>query len=143
MPLGTGVGLGPGVSVRWGPIPQKGHSPQFSAHVYCCQTAVSVCIRIPLGTEVGLSLGDIVLDWDPASPPRKGNSRHQFSANVCCGQTAGLIKMPLGTEVNIGPGDVVLDGIAAPTKRGTAPSFRSMSIVAKRLNGSRCHLVRK
>jgi len=39
--------------------PQKGHSsPQFSAHVYCGQTAV--CIRIPLGMEVGLSLGDIM-----------------------------------------------------------------------------------
>jgi len=43
--------------------------------------------------------------------------------------------MPLGTEVNLGPGDDVLDGVAAPPKRGTAPSFRSMSIVAKRLDG--------
>jgi len=45
--------------------------------------------------------------------------------------------MPLGTEVNLGPGDVVLDGVAAPPKRGTAPppSFRPMSIVAKRLDG--------
>jgi len=39
--------------------------------------------------------------------------------------------MPLGTEVNLGPGDVVLDGVAAHPKRGTAPSFRLMSIVAK------------
>ena len=43
--------------------------------------------------------------------------------------------MPLGTEVNFGPGDVVLDEVAAPHKRGTAPSFRFMSIVAKRLDG--------
>ena len=42
--------------------------------------------------------------------------------------------MPLGTEVNIGSGDVVLDGVAAPPKRGTAPSFRFMSIVAKSLD---------
>jgi len=37
------------------------------------------------------------------------------------------------------PGDVVLDGVAAPTpppqKGGTAPGFRFMSIVAKRLDG--------
>jgi len=48
---------------------KKGQSPsrQFSAHVYCGQTAV--CIRLPLGTEVGLSLGDIVLDGDPAHLP--------------------------------------------------------------------------
>ena len=49
--------------------------------------------------------------------------------------------MPVGTVVNVGPGDVALDGVAAPTKRDIAASFRSMSIVAKRLDGSRCHLV--
>ena len=43
-------------------------------------------------------------------------------------------KMPLGMEVNLGLGDVVLDGVAAPAKRGTAPSFRFMYIVAKRLD---------
>jgi len=45
--------------------------------------------------------------------------------------------MPLGKEVNLGPGDVVvvLDGVAAPLKRGTAPSFRFISIMAKRLDG--------
>jgi len=56
---------------RWGPSspPQKGgRAPsQFLAHVYCGQTAVY--IRIPLGTEVSLSLGDIVLDGDPAPLP--------------------------------------------------------------------------
>jgi len=37
-------------------------------------------------------------------------------------------------EVGLGPGDIVLDrGPAFPTERGTvAPSFRPMSIVAKR-----------
>ena len=44
--------------------------------------------------------------------------------------------MTLSTEVNLGPGDVVLDGVAAPpSKKGTAPSFRFMSIVAKWLDG--------
>ena len=62
MSLGTEVGLGPNDIVLHGDpaTPKKEHSPQFSAHVYCAQTAV--CIRIPLGTEVGLSFGDIVLD---------------------------------------------------------------------------------
>jgi len=34
------VGLGPGRIVAWGPSSpsQNGHSPQFSAHVYCGQT---------------------------------------------------------------------------------------------------------
>jgi len=57
--------------VRWDPArPKKGHSPQLSAHVYCGQTAG--CISIPLGTEVGLGPGNIVLDVDPSSPPLKG-----------------------------------------------------------------------
>jgi len=43
--------------------------------------------------------------------------------------------MPLSTEVNLGRGDVVLDGVAALPKRGTAPSFRFMFIVAKPLDG--------
>jgi len=44
--------------------------------------------------------------------------------------------MPLGAEVNLGQGDVVLDGVAVPPpKRGTAPSFPFMSVVAKRLDG--------
>ena len=52
-----------------------------------------------------------------------------------CGQTAGWINVPLPAEGNLGPGYVVLHDVATPPKRGTAPSFRPMSIVAKRLNG--------
>ena len=62
---------------------------------------------------VGLSLGDIVLDFDPAHPPLKGHSP-QFLANVGCGQTAGWIQKPLGTEVNLDPGDVMLMGSQLP-----------------------------
>jgi len=44
--------------------------------------------------------------------------------------------------VGLGPSHIVSDGDPAPPpKRGTAPDFRSMSIVAKRLDRSRCHLV--
>ena len=56
--------------VRWGPSspsPKGGTVPQFYANFYCGQTAG--CIRIPLGTEVGLCLGVIVLDGVPAPPP--------------------------------------------------------------------------
>ena len=50
--------------------PKRGQSPQFSAHVYCGQTAAS--IKMPLGTEVGLGPDDIVLYGDPATPLQKG-----------------------------------------------------------------------
>jgi len=95
-----------------------------------------------LGTKMGLSPGDLVLDRDPTPLPKKGRSP-QFSAHVYCGHTAGRIKMPLGTQVGLSPGDIVLDGDRASPKRGTAPNFRPVSIVAKRLHGSRCYLVQR
>jgi len=53
--------------------------------------------------------------------------------------------MPLGMEVGLDPGHIVLDGDPAPPteKRGTAPNFWPMSVVAKHLDGSRCHLVKR
>jgi len=61
---------------------------------------------------------------------------------VHCGQTVGRIKMKLGTRIGLGPGHIVLDGDPAPPPpKGTAPNFWPVSIVAKRLHGSTCHLV--
>jgi len=48
--------------------PKKGHSFDFLAHVYCGQT--SRFIKMPVGTVVGLSPGDIVLDGAPSSPKK-------------------------------------------------------------------------
>jgi len=64
---------------------------------------------MPLGTEVGLGLVDIVLDGDP-DPPKKGTAP-QFSARVYCGQTAVCIRhggrlQPIG--------HIALDGDPAP-----------------------------
>jgi len=97
---------------------------------------------MPLGTEVGLGPDYIVLHGDPAPFPPKGHSP-QILAHVCCGQTAGWIKMSLGREVNLGLGDIVLDeNPTRPLPKGAqAPNFRSMSVVDKRMDGSRCHLV--
>ena len=66
---------------------------------------------MPLGTEVGFGLRDIVLDGDTAPPPMKGN-------NIRCDQTAGWTKMPLDMEVGLGPGDFVLDGDPSPPQKG-------------------------
>jgi len=72
--------------------------------------------------------------FDPALSPKNGRSP-QSLAHVYYGHMAAWIKMPLGTEVGLGLCDIVLDGVATPPKRGTAPSFRFMSIVAKPLDG--------
>jgi len=65
---------------------------------------------MPLGMDVGLGRGHIVLDGDPA-PPIKGAQPFQLLAHVCCGQRAGWIKMP-----GLGPGDIVLHVEPAPQK---------------------------
>ena len=87
-----------------------------------------------LGMDVGLNPGDFVLDGDLAPSPKRRRSPPIFGPCLLC-QTAAWIKMPLGTEVDLGPDDIALDGVAAPPEMGTAPSFRFMSIVAKRLDG--------
>jgi len=80
MPFGMeGGSLGPGHIVLDGdPVPPKrGHSPQFSAHVSCGETAG--WIKMPLGTEVNLGPGDIVLHGDSAPLPQKrGTALHNF-----------------------------------------------------------------
>jgi len=97
---------------------------------------------MPLGKEVGFGPGHIVLDGVPAPSQRGTTAPPHFLAHVYCGQTDAWIKMPLGTQIGLGPVHIVLDGIPAPPpKRGTAPNFRFMSIVAKRLDGSRRHSV--
>jgi len=104
--------------------PKRGRSlpPQFSAHFYCGRTAG--WIKMPLGTMVGLSPGDYVLDGNTA-PSHKGvELPPQFSAHFYCGQTAGCIKMTLGMEVELGPVHIVLDGDTAPLpKREQSPQF--------------------
>jgi len=68
MPLGTEVGFGPGVVVLDGdPAPLKGAQPQFSAHVYCRQTAG--WMKTLLGTEVDRGPGHIVLDGSQSPRP--------------------------------------------------------------------------
>jgi len=60
--------------VRWGPSsrPPKGTTPQFSAHVYCGQTAR--WMKLILGMQVGLSEGDFVLNGNPVPCPKGGGA---------------------------------------------------------------------
>jgi len=138
------------VCVRWGPntLPRKGAKPppQFSAHVYCGQTAA--WINMPLGTKVGRSPGDIVLDGYPAPLPKKGAEPLSPNFVPCLlWPTAGWIKMTLGMAVGLGPGQIVLDGDPAPLPPkwgncpGNCPPVIGPFFVAKQLDASRCHLV--
>jgi len=75
--------------------------------------------------------------------PKKGQSLEAPSfGHVNCGRTAGWTEMLLAMEVGLGPGHIVLDGDPAiPSKKGDSPHFSPMSVEAKRLDGSRCHLL--
>ena len=68
---------------------------------------------MPLGMEVALGPGHIVLDGSHRSPPQRGTAR-KFRP-ICCGQMAGWIKMSLSREVGLSSSDIVSDGDQAPT----------------------------
>jgi len=76
-----------------------------------------------LGMELGLDLGDFVLDGDPAAPSPKGGrgGPPKFSAYVYCDQTAGWMKLILGMVVALSPAELVLDGDPAPSPKGQSP----------------------
>jgi len=91
--------------------------------VYCGQTAG--CIRIPLGTEVGLSLGDIVLDGTHL-PSLKGAQSPIFGPCPLWpnGWMDYRCHLVWTMEVGLGPGDFVLDGDPAlppQKKKGHSP----------------------
>ena len=99
---------------------------------------------MPLGTEADLGPGDIVVDGNPALPPKKGEHNPQFWPmywpNGCIDEDATWYGVGLGPAYI----HIVLHVDPAPPKRGTAaPNSSSMSVVAKRLDRSRCHLVRR
>ena len=109
--------------------------------VYCGQMVGR--IKMKLGTQVGLGPCHIVLDGDSAPPPPKGAGAPIFGPyllrpNGCRDQDAtwyGGRTQPRRLYVRWEP--------SPSTKRGRSllPNFRIISIVAKRLDESRCHLV--
>ena len=152
MKLGTQVGLGPGHIVLDGdpapPLPKGKSPPIFGPYLLrpngCMDQDVTWYGARPRPRRLCVRQG-------PSSPSRKSRQRHppQFSAHFYPGQTAECIKMPVGMEVGLSPGDFALDGNpapASPQKGGgllSPPNFWPLSIAAKRLHGSRCHLVRR
>ena len=119
---------------------------------FCCMFCLSVCNVGVLWPNGWMDQGETwhagrpqpwphYVRWGPSSSPSKGHSP-QFSAHICCGQMAGWIEMPLGRKVGLGPSDILLVRDSAPSpKRAQSFIFWPMSIVARWLNGSRCHLV--
>jgi len=94
--------------------------------------------------QVGLGHGHTALDEDPANLSKRRTTPPQFSAHVYHGKMAGWIKMQYGRKIGLDPSYIVLDEDPAPPPQKWAeppPNFRPMSIVAKEIDGSICHLV--
>jgi len=90
---------------------------------------------MPHGTEVGLGPGRIVLHGDPA-PPKAAQQPAIFGPWMDQDATwYGGRPRPRPHCVRWGP--------SSPKGAQQPPNFRPMSVVAKRLDGSRCHLVRR
>jgi len=130
--------------VRWGSSsqPPKGAQPPiFSTCLLCDQTAV--WSKMPLGMEVGLGPGHIVLDGDPA-PPKRGTATSPPTFGHCLLWSNGWMNRdatwkggrprPRRHCVRWGPSSPI-KGAQQP------PNFRPTSVVAKWLGGLGCHLL--
>ena len=148
MPLSMEVGLGPSDIVLDGdlapiPLPQKGPEPPFFGPY----------LLRPNGwmNQDATWYGDrprprrLCVGWGSSSPsPKRGGERSpQYSAHVRCGQTAGWIKMSVGMQVEQRKRHCVRWRPSPPSPKGaqSSPNFQPISVVANRLEGSRCHLV--
>ena len=141
-PLSTEVDIGAGHTVLDGdPAPLKGTQPRIVGAYLLrpndwIHQDISWCGGRPRPRRHCVRCG-------PSSPVKRAQPPPNFRPKYC-GQTTEWMKIPLGTEIDLGPGDIVLDGDpAAPHKGHSTPTFRPMSILAKRLDGSRYHLVRR
>ena len=111
--------------------------------VYCGQTVG--WIKMKLSMQLGLGPGHIVLYEDPAAPPQKGQSPQIFgpcllSPNGWMNQDAtwyGGRPRPKQLCVRWEPSSPL------PKQGAEPPNSRPMSIVTKRLDGSRWHLARR
>jgi len=143
MPLGMEVGLDHRHCVRSGPSSpaQKGAepSPQFLAHVCCGQTAA--WIKMPLGMEVGLGPGHIVRDGDSVPLSKKGAQPPIFSPCLLW-PNGWMDQDATWYDGRPQPGQHCVRCGPSSTRQGTAPKLQPLSVVAKWLDGSRCHLVR-
>jgi len=96
-----------------------------------------------LGMEVDLRPGDFVFDWDPAPLRKRGRSNPLFFGPRPLWTNGWTDQDGTWHGGGVRSSHTALHGDPArlPTTRGRGPNFRPISIVAKRLDGSRCDLV--
>ena len=73
-----------------------------------------------LGMEIGLGPGHIVLDGEPAPPPKKEAQPPIFGPFLLW-SNGWMHQSLLGMEVGLGPGHIVLGGDPASSPKGAQP----------------------
>jgi len=136
MALGMEAGLGSVHIVIDGdtaPLPKTGGRtppPQFSAHLYCGQT--DGCIKMPLGTEVGIGLRKRhCVRCGPRYPQKKGTPPTQFWPMCIVWPNGWMDEDAAWYGSRSRPRPHCTRRGPSSRERGTAAlSFRPMSIVA-------------
>jgi len=101
-------------------------------------------IKMPLGVEVGLDPGNIVLDGDTAPLSQKGAQPPPIFGPCLLWPNGWINQDVTWYRGRPGPRPHCAEWrpSSPPPKKGTAANFRPMSIEAKWLDRSRCNLVR-
>jgi len=113
----------------------------LSATFVHCSQAVGR-IKMKLGVKIGLDPGHIVLDGDPLSLPKRG-AESQIFGPCLLWPNGWMDQDATWYEGRPQPRQLCVRWVPSPLpQRGwsTLPSFRPMSTVAKRLDGSKWHL---
>ena len=144
MPLGVESGLSPGHIVLAGyPVPPNKRGVQPPNFRPMSPQIFGSCLLWPNGRmdQCATWYGGrprprrLCVRWGPSSPKKKGHSPHPISVPCLLWPNGRMDQDATWYGGNLGPGDVVLDGVAAPPRGPQLPSFRFMSIVAKRPDG--------
>ena len=94
---------------------------------------------MPLGTDVSLSLRDIVFDLDPAPPEKRAHPPHPIFGPCLLWPNGWMDQDVAWYGSRPDAGHILLDGVPALRERDTAaPLFSAMSIVATVAHLSYC-----
>ena len=99
-----------GQDIKCDKFPQTGTAPQFSARVFCAQTAG--WIKMPLDMEVGNDQATLCY-MGSQLPPQNG-AEPPILGRCLLWPNGAWIKVPFVMDVGLGPGHIVIDGDPAP-----------------------------
>jgi len=98
---------------------------------------------MPFGMDVGLGPAHILLDGDPAPPPKKGHSSPPVFGSCLLWPNGWMDQDETWFGSRPRPWPHCVRWKPSSISPSQPSNYRPMSVVAKRLVGSRCHLVQR